>query len=679
MSDEENREKNLKKDDKGGDGGKGCKDTCRVVPEEFDLISARADEAKRIRICRAEKMRELPLPENSNDDPLCNCDEADYRGSEFSFPAMYSKGLKHNPDNGEVLLDSYEALLDGLSISSEGNPVKKFDDILENELGDCPDDDETLADNTVRELSVQQVPQARANPDSKNFPLVNPLAAQAFELQGADSHQLMIFDWENSSGGDVKTTLFPKPPKFNSADIIAEMAEVYWMALTRDIPFNRYEEKSRDPNSLIAKAISNLNKFEYFQRLFPNGVNAGNLFRGRLNGDDAGPFLSQYLARPVPYAAFIIDPRIRTVKKVNPDVSGEAAGGGLDYLICFDGKHPIDERYGSWLNVQNGCLQPGDQFDDELSLIRTGRDLGQYVHVDSLFEQYINACQILQVAVSPSAPIPTGLMIEPDDGSGENPVGGGFFPPGFPNLLGPGNPYRDSTTQQGFGTLGIPDVKVLIAEAAKRALKAAWYQKWSVHRRLRPEEFGGRVESKIKRGRNYDFDQTAFAILEQDVLLLIREHNKVNFSCESNLLPMAFPEGCPQHPAYPQGHATVAGACVTILKAFFNDINLSENEVTIVAPAGRNTLGKYTGNDASEMTVHGELNKLASNVGLGRDFAGVHWRTDYSAGLRLGEAVAVRMLQDIQPTYFEKVSFQFRPFYGDGEVSISEGNAEFNR
>ena len=32
-------------------------------------------------------------------------------------------------------------------------------------------------------------------------------------------------------------------------------------------------------------------------------------------------------------------------------------------------------------------------------------------------------------------------------------------------------------------------------------------------------------------------------------------------------LPQAFPEGSPQHPSYPQGHATIAGACVTILKA----------------------------------------------------------------------------------------------------------------
>ncbi|HEY5177407.1 MAG TPA: hypothetical protein VII95_17755 [Terriglobales bacterium] len=32
---------------------------------------------------------------------------------------------------------------------------------------------------------------------------------------------------------------------------------------------------------------------------------------------------------------------------------------------------------------------------------------------------------------------------------------------------------------------------------------------------------------------------------------------------------LAFPEGCPQHPSYGQGHATVASICVTIVKAWF--------------------------------------------------------------------------------------------------------------
>src|SRR5581483_3077486 len=59
--------------------------------------------------------------------------------------------------------------------------------------------------------------------------------------------------------------------------------------------------------------------------------------------------------------------------------------------------------------------------------------------------------------------------------------------------LNPGNPYRTSVNQTGFGTFGAPYIKALVAESASRALKAAWYQKWFVHRVLRPEEFGGRV------------------------------------------------------------------------------------------------------------------------------------------------------------------------------------------
>jgi hypothetical protein len=38
----------------------------------------------------------------------------------------------------------------------------------------------------------------------------------------------------------------------------------------------------------------------------------------------------------------------------------------------------------------------------------------------------------------------------------------------------------------------------------------------------------------------------------------------------TRLLPVAFPEGCPTHPSYPAAHACNAGACATILKAFFN-------------------------------------------------------------------------------------------------------------
>jgi hypothetical protein len=121
------------------------------------------------------------------------------------------------------------------------------------------------------------------------------------------------------------------------------------------------------------------------------------------------------------------------------------------------------------------------------------------------------------------------------------------------------------------------------------------------------------------------------------------------------LLPMAFPEGCPTHPAYGAGHATVAGACVTILKAWFKEsTKLVDLGVTPVQPADDGlTLAPYAGADAGDLTVGGELNKLASNVGVGRDIAGVHWRSDATESLKLGEQLAIGILKDQKACYNE--------------------------
>ncbi len=58
-------------------------------------------------------------------------------------------------------------------------------------------------------------------------------------------------------------------------------------------------------------------------------------------------------------------------------------------------------------------------------------------------------------------------------------------------------------------------------------------------------------------------------------------------------------------------------------------------------------------NDGS-LTLGGELDKLASNIALGRDAAGVHWRSDGIEGLKLGETVAIRLLENFRHCYNEK-------------------------
>ena len=103
------------------------------------------------------------------------------------------------------------------------------------------------------------------------------------------------------------------------------------------------------------------------------------------------------------------------------------------------------------------------------------------------------------------------------------------------------------------------------------------------------------------------------------------------------------------HPSFPAGHAVAAGACVTVLKAFFrtHDSNLQPLKWPLppIHSISGESLESYGETDTKDMTICGELNKLASNVSLGRNFAGVHYRDDSDGGMRLGEQIGVLYLQ----------------------------------
>src|SRR5439155_26495910 len=91
----------------------------------------------------------------------------------------------------------------------------------------------------------------------------------------------------------------------------------------------------------------------------------------------------------------------------------------------------------------------------------------------------------------------------------------------------------------------------------------------------------------------------------------------------SYFLPHAYPEGCPQHPSYAQGHAAIAGAGVTLLKAFFEGTQTIQQFSDVFVPSADGlSLVPYVGTDIGQMTVNTELDKLASNIGMGRNHAG---------------------------------------------------------
>jgi hypothetical protein len=420
-------------------------------------------------------------------------------------------------------------------------------------------------------------------------PLVNPLAGLAFDLEGSDSHQLGI----------------PPAPSFSSAPRAAEMVEVYWQAVLRDLPFSQY---STDPIAQAAAAeLSGLGAF-VGPRDSHGKVTGATLFRGFTPGDLIGPYVSQLLLKPFSYGAVVIGAGYKTELPLSQ--------GGSDYLITF----------ADWLSCESGIVPVSVVHPDPTPRFpRLGRDLGVYVHTDTAYEAYFNAAQMLAALGAP---------------------------------LNPANPYVKSKTESGLATFGTPHLLALLGEVSSRALKAVWYQKWYVHRVIRPEEFGARIHLNLAAQKNYPIDES---VLNSTAVQEIFARN------HTYLLPLQYREGCPQHPSYAQGHGVVAGACVTILKWFFDESFVIPDPVV---PSDDGTeLLPYTGSDADQMTVGSEADKLASNIGIGRDFAGVHYRSDYQQGLLLGEALAISVLRDQVATYSEDYQgFTFTKFDGTTET-----------
>jgi hypothetical protein len=116
----------------------------------------------------------------------------------------------------------------------------------------------------------------------------------------------------------------------------------------------------------------------------------------------------------------------------------------------------------------------------------------------------------------------------------------------------------------------------------------------------------------------------------------------------------------------PTGHGTVGGACITLLKFFFDGGYVWPNPM--VPTSDGLSLVPYAGADAGQIIVNGELNKLAHNVSFGHGIhAGIHWRSDTETSMLLGEALALSFLRDKARTYHEKFAVQLAKL--DGSIA----------
>jgi hypothetical protein len=368
-------------------------------------------------------------------------------------------------------------------------------------------------------------------------------------------------------------------------------------------------------SSIAASAAAELgSQPTYFGPRNSNGqVTPNLLFRGTFPGETLGPYLSQFFIQPTVFGAQPIGQQQVTYLP------------NIDYGTNFQ----------EWLEIQNG-VDTGNrnQVDPQLRYRRSGRDLAAFTHVDVLYEAYFNALLVLMGIGAP---------------------------------VNPGNPYANSRVENGFGTFGGPDFASTLGDIAAKALDVVWYQKWFVHLRPRPEAFGGNIQL-VKTGQGAESNvKPSNVVLNSQALQ--QSFNKYG----SWLLSLAFPEGSPAHPAYPTGHGTVGGACITVLKFFFDGTYVVPNPV--VPTDDGLSLNPYTGSDAGQLTVNGELNKLGHNVTFGHGIhSGIHWRSDSDTSMLLGEAVALSFLKDKAKTYNEPFTVKITKFDGTTATISNVGN-----
>lgn len=350
----------------------------------------------------------------------------------------------------------------------------------------------------------------------------------------------------------------------------------------------------------------------------PKPVTRDTIFRGTGDGDLEGPFLSQLLLRDTS-----IWPRTQDARALFPTRTD-----ANDRMVTFP----------AFLAVQNGASPPNDiTLSGTPTYMGTGRDLAYSVWKDAPGQ--IFACAAYAAVNDLGVP----------------------FSPVFPY----GN-EAELANQTPFVTWRLHDFLVVLEMATMASLRTAWYAKWNAHRRARPEAFGGEVEqirltTMNPAGLHPD-------VLTSGVLADI-------FAKQSNhLLAQAFPEGSPAHPAYPAGHACFSGAGATVLKAFFDESYVFPESYEASSD------GLTRVDTGATLTWKGEVNKLASNCSLGRDWAGVHYRSDGLQGILAGEKVAIEVLREFLDTHNEpNAMFQFTSYLGDPITIVPSSASQFSK
>ncbi|MET0752476.1 MAG: hypothetical protein ABWZ66_03850 [Pyrinomonadaceae bacterium] len=555
------------------------------------------------------------------------------------YAASFHKLLEHDPVTG-LLTDS-----------DPGNPKSGVDNyklLLEGLQIETPNSD--FSQDAFNQIELAYTPPSRRGPKRV---IINPQSSKSLTIKGGDiaAFKFKTKNIENPAWENGYEVVYAEPDNtpallaelsLSSGYSAAEMVEVYAMALLRDVPFANYNTLTPD----IQLAIDALNEFENDFRgpkeQQPDGtfkVTWRTLFRGNSPKSLRGDYLSKFLypLRRPPLFASGCAPGTATLS--NSEIFFD------DFAQYYLVPPPNPRRafgltWGDYVAIQNGTLPLPDVYHEEDFLkpettVRDGLTLGSLVHTDGLYQEYVWAADILTAGNYRRSPV--SIYTTP--------------PPIFRG------PYARN---EGDGpTLGPPDAAGLIGAVAIEAARLAWSVKYLVARRARPEVFAALIHKRLNGGTATEYGNIDPRLLTpgtkvRQLLNRIKTQNTqyIRYSDSRGdqntyLLSQLFPEASPAHPSWVSGHATIAGACVTVIKAIFDDTSPLLQQVNVTPPP------PFVDENGAALTVGGELDKLASNVAHGRNFAGVHYRSDGEHGIQLGEELAIRFLQDHLRTYRE--------------------------
>jgi hypothetical protein len=105
----------------------------------------------------------------------------------------------------------------------------------------------------------------------------------------------------------------------------------------------------------------------------------------------------------------------------------------------------------------------------------------------------------------------------------------------------------------------------------------------------------------------------------------------------------------------------VAGAMATVVKAFFDCNQTIPGKIPNAD--GSELIDLTSNGEIVQLNIGNELNKLAYNCGIFRNFGGIHYRADYN-GVLVGEQVAIDVLTEFVTRYEKNVTFTLKKMDG---------------